>query len=183
VRVDVGRLARWQVAIYRLHDAERFEELAATASNVFIALGNSDSVARAVGHCISTAYQLADQAQIASQAGGLSDERDCYRQACESLRKAAALLGLPPGVAESQVNWWHRYRHKEKLAAIRHMSMQHIHHITLRGVLLLPPMITTMLRIGHAHDSRDHAGAVAAAERYWSIMRRAYGGRAIPYIG
>jgi hypothetical protein len=183
VNANVGQLARWQVAIYRLHDAERFDELAETASNIFIALGNSDRVAKVVGHRISTAYQLADQAQNAFQSGNRSDEREGYRQACESLENAALLLGLPPGVAVSQVKWWHRYRHKQKLAVIRHVLMQHMHHINLRGVLLLPLIIDAMLQIGRAHDSRDHAGAVAAAERYWSIMRRAYGSRAIPYLG
>jgi hypothetical protein len=121
VNVDVGQFAMWQVAIYWLHDAERFDELAAMASNIFIALGNSDRVAKVVGHCLSTAYQLADQAQNASQAGSLSDERGRYHQTCESLRKTAFLLGLPPGVAAAEVNWSHRYRHKEKPAVALHM--------------------------------------------------------------
>jgi hypothetical protein len=124
--------------------------LAETASNIFIALGNSDRVAKVVGHRISTAYQLADQAQNAFQSGNRSDEREGYRQACESLENAALLLGLPPGVAVSQVKWWHRYRHKQKLAVIQHVLMQHMHHINLRGVLLLPLIIDAMLQIGRA---------------------------------
>jgi len=64
----------------------------------------SDGVAQAVGHCISTAYQLADRAENALKAGDLSDERGRYRQAGDILQKAASLLGLPPGAAASQGN-------------------------------------------------------------------------------
>jgi hypothetical protein len=108
VKLDVGQLARWQVAIYRLHDAQRFDELAATVSNIFVALGRSDRVAEAVGHWISTAYQLADQAEIASRAGSLSDERDRYRQARESLNWQARVTpclgrGRAPLATERQV--------------------------------------------------------------------------------
>jgi hypothetical protein len=40
MNVDTGQLATWQIAMYRLHDAERFDELAATTTNIFIALGH-----------------------------------------------------------------------------------------------------------------------------------------------
>jgi hypothetical protein len=40
MNVDTGQLATWQIAIYWLHDAERFDELAATTTNIFIALGH-----------------------------------------------------------------------------------------------------------------------------------------------
>jgi hypothetical protein len=101
--------------IYWLHDAERFDELAATATNIFIALGHSDGVAQAVGHCISTAYQLANRAENALKAGDLFDELGRYRQAGDILQKAASLLGLPPGAAASQVKWWHQYAIRKNL--------------------------------------------------------------------
>jgi hypothetical protein len=183
VNVNVGRLAEWQVAIYWLHDAERFDELAATASNIFVALGNSDGVAKVAGRCISTAYRLADQADQAFHSGHLADERGCYRQTSEILQRAASLLGLPPDVAASQVNWWHEFRHGKRLAVASHMLLQHIHHTSLRGALLLPITIATLLRIGHAHNCRDRAGAIAAAERYWSLLLSASDGRPIPYLG
>jgi hypothetical protein len=183
ISVDVGQLAEWQVAIYWLHDAERFDELAATASNIFVALGYSDDAARVAGRCIGTAYQLADQADRAFHSGRLADERDCYRQAREILQRAASLLGLPPDVAASQVNWWHQFRHRKWIAVARQMLAQHMHHTSLRGVSLLPVMTMTLLRIGHAHNCRDRAGAIAAAEKYWSLLLTAYDGRPIPYLG
>jgi hypothetical protein len=183
VNIDVGRLAEWQVAIYWLHDAERFEELAATASNIFVALGYSDAAARVAGRYISTAYQLADQADLAFHSGRLADERDCYRQASQILQRAASLLGLPPDVAVSQVNWWHRFRQRKWIAVVRQILAQHMPHTSLRGVSLLPVMTVTLLRIGHAHNCRDRAGAIAAAEKYWSLLLAAYDGRPIPYLG
>jgi hypothetical protein len=183
VNVDVGQLAEWQVALYWLHDAERFDELAATASNIFVALGNSDDAAKTAGRCISTAYQLADQADRAFRDGRLADERGCYRQAREILRTAASLLGLPPEVAALQVNWWHEFRRKKWIAVARETLLQHMHHISPRGVSLLPVMTKTLLRIGHAHNCRDRAGAIAAAEQYWSLLLTAYDGRPIPYLG
>jgi hypothetical protein len=181
--IDVWQLANWQVAIYWLHDAERFDELADAASNIFAALGHAEDAARAAGRCVSTAYQLSDQAEIARHDGRPSDERDGYRQATDILRKAASHLGLPADVAVAQVNWWIQFRHRKKLAVARHLLMQHIHHISGSGILLLPSIISTMLRIGRAHNHRDRAGAVAAAETYWSLMLRAYAGRPIPYLG
>jgi hypothetical protein len=183
VNVDVGRLAEWQVAIYWLDDAERFDELAATASNIFVELGNSDGAAEAVGRCISTAYRFADQADLAFHSGRVADERRCYRQASAILQRAASLVGLPPDVAAAQINWWHQFRHRRWLAVASHMLLQHMHHTSLRGVLLLPITIATLLRIGHAHNCRDRAGAIAAAARYWSLLLRASDGRPIPYLG
>jgi hypothetical protein len=183
MNVDIRQLATWQVEIYWLHDAERFDELADSASNIFVALGHPDAVAKVIGRYISRAYRLADQAEIAIQAGDPSEERERYRQAAEILQKAGSLLGLQLGVAESQVNWWHRYRHKKKLAVALHILLQHMHHIRLRGIFFLPIIAIVMLRIGRAHDRRDHGGAIAAAKRYWFLLLRVYVDRPIPYLG
>jgi hypothetical protein len=183
VNIDVGQLARWQVSIYWLHDVECFDDLAAAAANIFAALGHSVEAAEAAGRCVSAAYQFADHAERARQSGRLSNEAYHYRQAREVLLKAATLLGLPANVAASQTNWWQQFRHKKRLAVARHLLMQHIHHASPRGALLLPSIVRTMLEIGRAHDRRDRAGAVAAAERYWSLMLRVYGGGPVPYLG
>jgi tetratricopeptide (TPR) repeat protein len=183
VSVDVGQLAQWQVAIYWLHDAERFDELAATAAKIFAALGSSDDAAQAVGRCIGAAYRYADQAELAFHSGRLADERSCYRQAREILQQAASLLDLPPDVAAAQVNWWYQFRHRRWIAAAGQIWMQHMRHTSPRGFALLPLMIMTLLRIGQAHNCRDRAGAIAAAERYWSLLLRAYDVRPIPYLG
>ena len=60
MNVDTGQLATWQIAIYWLQDAERFDELAATATNIFIALGHSDGVAQAEQGrtCITQATEI-----------------------------------------------------------------------------------------------------------------------------
>jgi hypothetical protein len=181
--LDVGQLAEWQVAIYWLHDAERFDELAATAAKIFAALGSSDDAAQAVGGCIAAAYQYADQADLAFHGGRLADERSCYGQAREILQQAAALRGLPPDVATAQVNWWYQFRHKKWIAAAGQIWMQHRRHTSPRGFALLPLMIMTLLRVGRAHNCRDRSGAIAAAERYWSLLLRAYDGGPIPYLG
>jgi hypothetical protein len=183
VNIDVGQLARWQVSIYWLHDVERFDDLAAAASSIFAVLGHSADASEAAGRCVSTAYQFADQAERARQSGRLSNEAYHYRQAKEVLQKAAMLLDLPASVAASQANWWQQFRHKRCLAVARHLLMQHVHHASPRGALLLPSIVKTMLEIGRAHDRRDRASAIAAAERYWSLTLRAHGGRSVPYLG
>jgi hypothetical protein len=183
VNIDIAQLARWQVSIYQLHDVERFDDLAATASSIFAALGHSAGAAEAAGRCISTAYQFADYAERARRSGKLSNEAHHYRQAREVLQKAATLLELPPSVAASQANWWQQFRHKRRLAVAGHLLMQHVHHASPRGTLLLPSIVKTMLDIGRAHDRRDWAGAVVAAEKYWSLTLRAHGGRPVPYLG
>jgi hypothetical protein len=181
--VAISHLADRQVAIYWLHDAERFDELADAASDIFAALGHAENAAKAAGRRVSDAYRLSDQAEIARQDSRTPDELACYRNAAEILRKAGSVLGLPAGVALAQANWWHDFRHRKKLAVARHLVMQHSHHISMSGLLLLPSIVTTMLRIGRAHNHRDRAAAVAVAERYWSLMLRAYAGRPIPYLG
>jgi hypothetical protein len=181
--IDVGRLARWQVSIYWLHDVERFDDLAAAASSIFAVLGHSADASEAAGRCVSTAYQFADQAERARQSGRLSNEAYHYRQAKEVLQKAAMLLDLPASVAASQASWWQQFRHKRRLAVARHLLMQHVHHASPRGALLLPSIVKTMLEIGRAHDRRDRAGAIVAAERYWSLLLRVYGGGPVPYLG
>lgn len=93
------------------------------------------------------------------------------------------LLELPASVAASQANWWRQFRHKRRLAVACHLLMQHTHHVSPRGALLLPSIVKTMLEIGRAHDRRDRAGAIVAAERYWSLLLRVYGGGPVPYLG
>jgi hypothetical protein len=183
MNVDIHQLATWQVEIYWFHDAERFDELAVSASHIFVALGHSNTTAKIIGRCISYAYQLADQAETAFKAGDPSEERGRYRQAGEILRKAGSLIDLPPGVAESQVNWWHRYRHKKKFAVTLYIFLQHIQCIRPCGIFFLPIITIAMLRIGRAHDRRDRASAIAAARRYWSLLLRAYADRLVPYLG
>jgi hypothetical protein len=183
VNIDVAQLARWQVSIYWLHDVERFDDLAVAASNIFAALGHSADAAEAAGRWVSSAYLFADHAERARRNGKLSNEAHHYRQAREVLKKAATLLELPPSVAASQANWWQQFRHKRRLAVAGHLLMQHLHHASPRGTLLLPSIVKSMLDIGRAHDRRDWVGAVVAAEKYWSLTLRAHGGRPVPYLG
>jgi hypothetical protein len=183
MEIDVRQLARWQIEIYWLHDAERFDDLAATTANLFAALGHADGVSQAVGRCIGTAYQLADQAEHAFLSGSVTGEQDGYRQAGEILQDAASRLDLAPDVATSQVAWWHQFRHKNRLAVAHHILRQHIHHVSPSGIFLLPVIVATLLLIGRAHNRRDQAVAAAAARRYWTLLLRAYDRRRIPYLG
>jgi hypothetical protein len=183
VTADIRQLATWQVEVYWLHDLKRFDELAISAANIFVALGSPYDASMMAGRCISRAYELADQAEMAFRLGHLSDERDRYQNATQRLQEASSVLGLSPGVAAAQVAWWHRYRHKRKLAALMYISLQHLYNMRPGSVVLLPFIVAATVRIGRAHDRRERAGAVAAAERYWSLLLRAYGGRSVPYLG
>jgi len=119
-------LGEIQTQIYWLHDAQKFTELATAAANIYTQLGYSQQQSETAGKLISEAYQLADDADRAYQAGDYDKELPFYHEAKDKLIQVENTLNYPNSIAIHQVQWWRYFRHKQKLQIIIHLFLQHL---------------------------------------------------------
>ena len=92
------QLGELQTEIYWLHDAEKFPELASAAASIYMQ-GYSPQQAETAGNLISAAYQLADDAALAQQAGDFTQEMLFSHQVQEKLMAVETTLGYPTTIA------------------------------------------------------------------------------------
>ena len=171
-------LGRLQAKIYWLHDAEKFDELARTASNLYQLLGHSESLSNQVGDAISEAYQISDEAQIARFSGEPQKELKYYSEVQLQLAKVTQLLNLPVEIAGYQVQWWMLSRHKNILAALGYILKQHNN----LSILDKAKLAYYSFQIGLGHNQRNLAKCEKYAIHYWHLLLQSK--EAIyPYIG
>ena len=159
-------LGKLQASIYWLHDAEAFDELAQTASKIYQLLGYPECLSNQVGHHISAAYRISDDAQIARFAGDPQQELDHYAEVHLQLAEAAKVLGLSSAIANYQVQWWRLSRHKKIIAALSYIRKQH-HHLSDLGKAKLAYY---SFQIGLGHNQRNLAKCEKYAIHYWNLL-------------
>ncbi|MEO1375484.1 MAG: hypothetical protein AAFW70_14440, partial [Cyanobacteria bacterium J06635_10] len=108
-------LGELQAQIYWLHDAQKFTELAATATSIYMKLGYTQQQAETAGKLIQSAYQLADDADLAQKAGNHDKEMQFYHQAKLKLHEVENTLDYKNTIAIHQMQWWMHFRHKQKI--------------------------------------------------------------------
>ncbi|MBE7381007.1 MAG: hypothetical protein F6J95_006320 [Leptolyngbya sp. SIO1E4] len=171
-------LGRLQAKIYWLHDAEKFDELANTASKIYQLLGHSESLSNQVGSFISEAYRISDDAQIARFAGDPQKELKHYSEVQLQLAKAVKLLHLPVETAEYQVQWWMLSRHKKIIAALSYILKQH----NQLSVLAKAKLSYYSFQIGLGHNQRNLAKCEKYSTHYWNLLLQSKEAM-YPYIG
>lgn len=176
------KLGKLQAQIYWLHDAEKFTELAESAAEIYQCLGYDAKTAEIVGNLISQAYQLADPADLAYQAGDFDLEMEFYHQVKDKLLAAETHLGLSKSIAEYQMRWWLYFRHKQKLKLVLYAFLQHWK--SLEWINLIPAMQLTydLVKIGRIHKLRDVEMTAQYASHYWSILLKMKPPQ-YPYLG
>ncbi|MEO1353587.1 MAG: hypothetical protein AAFW84_33335 [Cyanobacteria bacterium J06635_15] len=171
-------LGRLQARIYWLHDAEKFDELASTASKIYQLLGHPESLSDQVGSFISEAYRISDDAQIARFADDPQKELKHYAEVQIQLEEVVKLLNLPIEIAAYQVQWWMLSRHKKIFAAIGYILKQH----DQLSVLAKAKLAYYSFQIGLGHNQRNLAKCEKYAIHYWDLLLQSK--EAIyPYIG
>ncbi|HEY9299350.1 MAG TPA: hypothetical protein VIQ31_23915 [Phormidium sp.] len=105
-------LGELQTQIYWLHDALKFTELATAAANIYTKLGYNQQQSATAGKLISEAYQLADDADNAYQAGDYDQEMQFYHEAKDKLIQVENTLNYQISIAVHQMQWWRHFRHK-----------------------------------------------------------------------
>jgi hypothetical protein len=173
-------LGRLQAKIYWLHDAEQFDELSNTASKIYQLLGHPESLSYQVGHFISEAYRISDDAQIARFADDSEKELQHYSQVQLQLEEATKLLNLPIEIAAYQVQWWMLSRHKKIVTALRYILKQH-QLSQLSGVGKIK-LAYYSFQIGLGHNQRDLAKCEMYAIQYWRLLLQSKSA-VYPYIG
>ena len=171
-------LGRLQARIYWLHDAEKFDDLANTASKIYQLLGHPKSLSNQVGSFISKAYQISDDAQIARFSGEPQQELQYYSKVQLQLAEAVKLLNLPIEIAEYQVQWWMLSRHKKIIAAISYILKQH----NKLSILDKVKLSYYSFQIGLGHNQRDLAKCEKYAIQYWHLLLQSKE-TIYPYIG
>ena len=171
-------LGRLQAKIYWLHDAEKFDELANTASKLYQLLDHPESLSDQVGRFISKAYRISDDAQIARFAGDPQQELEHYSEVQIQLTEVTKLLNLPMEIAEYQVQWWMLSRHKKIVAAVGYILKQH----NKLSVLDKTKLSYYSFQIGLGHNQRDLAKCEKYAIQYWILLLQSKE-TIYPYIG
>lgn len=176
------KLGKLQAQIYWLHDAEKFTELAESAAEIYQYLGYDARTAEIVGNLISQAYQLADPADLAYQAGDFDLEMQFYHQVKDKLLEAEDHLRLSKSIAEYQMKWWLYFRHREKFKVAINLFLQHFN--SLGWINLIPAMQVTydLVKICKIHKLRDLEMTAEYASHYWSILLKIKP-RQYPYLG
>jgi hypothetical protein len=173
-------LGRLQARIYWLHDAEKFDELTNTASQIYQLLGNPESLSNPVGSFISEAYRISDDAQTARFAGDPAKELKHYSEAQLQLAKAVELLNLPAEIAEYQVQWWILFRHRKIIAALSYILKQH--ELSKLSVLGKVKLVYYSFQIGLNHNQRNLSRCEKYAIRYWGLLLQSKDAF-YPYLG
>lgn len=177
--VTLGEL---QAEIYWLHDAEKFTELALAAANIYQKLGYSEKQAETAGKLISEAYQLADDADVAYQAGNYNREMQFYDEAKYKLIEVETTLGYQTSIAKHQIQWWLHFRHKQKLQIIRHIFLQHLKAVGWINLVTAIKLTYFLMEIGRVHKERDLEITKDNAIQYWEELLKTKPSQ-YPYLG
>ena len=175
-------LGELQAKIYWLHDAEDFDELAATVSKIYKSLGHKKERADIAGHLIGEAYQLADHAELASQAGSVLEEIQFYTQAKEKLILAETSLGFTTSIAEHQMKWWMYFRHKKMFLVILHLFLQHLKPLPRTNFLTALRLTYYLLQAGIGHNRRDFEMMKESGTKYWTLLLKT-NPQGCPFLG
>jgi hypothetical protein len=175
-------LGELQAQIYWLHDAEKFTELASAAATIYMKLGYTQQQAETAGNLISQAYQLADDAALAQQAGNFDQEMQFYHQAKDKLIEVETTLGYQTSIAIHQIQWWLYFRHKQKLQVIIHLFLQHFKAVGLINLITAIKLTYFLMEIGRVHKSRDLETTKDNAIKYWTELLKIKPPQ-YPYLG
>lgn len=161
------KLGELQAQIYWLHDAEKFTELASAAATIYLQLGYTQQQAETAGNLISEAYQLADEAVFAQEAGDFDKEMQFYYQIQDKLNQVETILGYQTSIAIHQMKWWMYFRHKKKLHVLLHLFLQHFKALGLLHLSSAIKLTYFLAEIGRVHKSRDLETTKLNAIKYW----------------
>ncbi|MHC0068130.1 hypothetical protein ACWATR_35460 [Nostoc sp. UIC 10890] len=175
-------LGELQAQIYWLHDAEEFTELASAAATIYLKLGYTQQQAETASNLISEAYQLADDAANAQQAGDFDKEMQFYHQVKDKLIEVETTLGYQTSIAIHQMKWWMYFRHRQKLQTIIHLFLQHFQAVGLINFLPALKLTYFLMEIGRVHKSRDIETTKHNAIRYWTELLKIKPPQ-YPYLG
>lgn len=175
-------LGELQAQIYWLHDALEFTELATAAANIYTKLGYSQQQSATAGKLISEAYQLADDADRAYQAGDYDREIQFYYEAKDKLIQVENTLNYPNSIALHQMQWWRQFRHKQKLQIILHLFLQHLKAVGFVHLLTAIKLTYFLMEIGRVHKQRDLETTKRNAIKYWEEILKTKP-QQYPYLG
>ncbi len=177
--VTLGEL---QAQIYWLHDAEKFPELAYSAANIYKKLGYCEKQAETAGQLISEAYQLADEADLAAQAGNPHREMQFYDEVKNKLTEVETILGYQTSIALHQMQWWLHFRHKQKLSILLHVFLQHFKVMRLIHLISAIKVTYFLMEILRVHKQRDLETTRHNARQYWQELLKTKPPQ-YPYLG
>ena len=175
-------LGELQAEIYWLHDAEKFTELALAAAKIYQILDYQEKQAEIAGQLISEAYQLADEADLAYQAGNPNREMQFYAEVKNKLTEVETTLGYPISIAQHQMQWWLHFRHQQKLQIIRHLFLQNLKALGLINLVTALKLTYFLMEIGRVHKQRDLETTKHNAIRYWQELLKTQPSQ-YPYLG
>ncbi|OKH39755.1 hypothetical protein NIES2119_05775 [[Phormidium ambiguum] IAM M-71] len=175
-------LGELQAQIYWLHDAEKFTELATAAANIYTKLGYSQQQSVTAGKLISEAYQLADDADRAYQAGDYEQEMQFYYQVKDKLAEVETTLNYQNSIAIHQMQWWRHFRHKQKLQIILHLFLQHLKAVGFIHLFTAIKLTYFLMEIGRVHKQRDLETTKQNAIKYWEELLKIQP-QQYPYLG
>ncbi len=175
-------LGKLQAQIYWLHDAEKFAELASAATTIYMKLGYTQQQAETAGNLISEAYQLADDAALAQQAGDFDKEMQFYHQAKYKLIAVENTLGYQTSIAIHQVQWWMYFRHQQKLQILINLFLQHLKAVGMVNLFTAMKLTYFLMEIGRVHKSRDTETTKHNAIQYWTELLKIKPPQ-YPYLG
>jgi hypothetical protein len=177
--VTLGEL---QAQIYWLHDAEKFPELAYSAALIYKKLGYSEKLAETAGKLISEAYQLADEADLAYQAGNPNREMQFYDEVKNKLTEVETTLGYQIHIALHQMKWWRHFRHQQKLSILLHVFLQHLKTVGLIHLVSAIKLTYFLMEIIRVHKQRDLETTKHNARQYWQELLKTQPPQ-YPYLG
>ncbi|MEH1771188.1 hypothetical protein [Nostoc sp.] len=175
-------LGELQAQIYWLHDAEEFAQLASAVATIYMKLGYTQQQAQTAGNLISEAYQLADDAALAQQAGDFDKEMQFYYQAKDKLTQVETTLVYQTSIAIHQMKWWMYFRHKQKLKILLHLFLQHFQAVGLINLLTALKLTYFLMEIGRVHKLRDIETTKHNAIKYWTELLKIKPPQ-YPYLG
>ncbi|MBD2576314.1 hypothetical protein [Oscillatoria sp. FACHB-1406] len=160
-------LGELQSQIYWLHDAENFSELALAAAQIYQKLGYGEEQAQTAGQLISEAYQLADRASLAQEAGHSDREMQFYDRVNNKLTEVEIILDYSRRIARHQMEWWRHFRHKRKFQVLRHLFLQNLKAVGFRNIWTALKLTYFLQEIGRVHKQRDLETTKRNAKKYW----------------
>ncbi|MEM7713431.1 MAG: hypothetical protein AAF349_07610 [Cyanobacteria bacterium P01_A01_bin.68] len=175
-------LGELQAEIYWLHDAQKFAELAYSAASIYMKLGYTQQQAEKAGQLIQKAYQLADDAALAQEAGKHDEEMQFYHQAKLKLHEVETTLNYENTIAIHQMQWWMHFRHKQKIQLLFHLFLQNFKAVGLINLFTAIKLTYFLMKIGRVHKSRDIKTTKQNAIKYWDELLKVKPPQ-YPYLG